>query len=162
MALINRQWVIAARPTNRMLLESDFSWTQADARAPGDGEVLLRTLYLSFDPSQKGQMENVGGYAAPLHVGDVMRSGGLAEVVESNDLSLKPGDKVSGSLGWQDYPTMRARDLQKLADDDLLVENLGALGGTGMTAYFGLSKLGKPFPGDTVVITGAAGATGSA
>ena len=161
MALINRQWVIAARPTNRMLLESDFSWTQADARAPGDGEVLLRTLYLSFDPSQKGQMENVGGYAAPLHVGDVMRSGGLAEVVESNDLSLKPGDKVSGSLGWQDYPTMRARDLQKLADDDLLVENLGALGGTGMTAYFGLSKLGKPFPGDTVVITGAAGATGS-
>ena len=161
MALINRQWVIAARPTNRMLLESDFNWTQAEARAPGDGEVLLRTLYLSFDPSQKGQMENVGGYAAPLHVGDVMRAGGLAEVVESNDPSLKPGDKVSGSVGWQEYPTMRARDVQKVADDGLLVENLGALGGTGMTAYFGLSKLGKPFPADTVVITGAAGATGS-
>ncbi len=144
-----------------MLLESDFSWREIEARAPEAGEVLLRTLYLSFDPSQKGQMENIGGYAAPLHIGDVMRAGGLAEVVESNDPALAPGDKVSGSVGWQDYPTMRARDLQKIEDDDLLTDNLGALGGTGMTAYFGLSKLGKPFPGDTVVITGAAGATGS-
>jgi NADPH-dependent curcumin reductase CurA len=161
MALINRQWVIAARPTNRMLLESDFDWKTAEARPPGPGEVLLRTLYLSFDPSQKGQMENIGGYAAPLHIGDVMRAGGLAEVIESNDPAFTPGDKVSGSTGWQEYPTMRAREIQKIDDDELLTDNLGALGGTGMTAYFGLSKLGKPFPGDTVVITGAAGATGS-
>jgi NADPH-dependent curcumin reductase CurA len=161
MTLANRQWLIAARPNDRMLLESDFTWTLGEARAPGPGEVLLRTLYLSFDPSQKGQMENIGGYAAPLSIGDVMRANGIAEVVESNDPALKPGDKVSGSVGWQEYPTLRARDLQKLDDNELLTENLGALGGTGMTAYFGLSKLGKPFPGDTVVITGAAGATGS-
>jgi NADPH-dependent curcumin reductase CurA len=161
MTLPNRQWLIAARPNDRMLLESDFEWAVGEARSPGPGEVLVRTLYLSFDPSQKGQMENIGGYAAPLHIGDVMRAGGLGEVVESNDPAFAPGDKVSGSLGWQAYATVRGRDLQKLDDDELLTDNLGALGGTGMTAYFGLSKLGKPFPGDTVVITGAAGATGS-
>jgi NADPH-dependent curcumin reductase CurA len=161
MTLTNRQWLIAARPNDRMLLESDFEWKVGEARPPEPGEVLVRTLYLSFDPSQKGQMENIGGYAAPLHIGDVMRAGGLGEVVESNDPAFKPGDKVNGSLGWQEYATKPARELNKLEDDELLTENLGALGGTGMTAYFGLSKLGKPFPGDTVVITGAAGATGS-
>ena len=161
MTLANRKWLIAARPTGRALRESDFEWTTGEARAPEEGEVLLRTLYLSFDPSQKGQMENIGGYAAPLHIGDVMRAGGLAEVVESRHPGFQPGDKVNGSVGWQDYPTLPGRELQKIEDDDLLTANLGALGGTGMTAYFGLAKLGKPFPGDTVVITGAAGATGS-
>jgi NADPH-dependent curcumin reductase CurA len=161
MALANRQWLIAARPNNRGLRESDFEWVTGEAVPPADGEVLLRTLYLSFDPSQKGQMENIGGYAAPTQIGDVMRAGGLGEVIESNSPSFKPGDKVMGSMGWQERPTLPAAALLKVTDDDLLTEHLGALGGTGMTAYFGLSKLGKPFPGDTVVITGAAGATGS-
>jgi NADPH-dependent curcumin reductase CurA len=163
MTLVNRKWHIAARPNDRALRETDFEWASADARSPGDGEVLLRTLYLSFDPSQKGQMENIGGYAAPTNVGDVMRASGLGEVVESSHPGFRPGDKVSGMMGWQDHPTVHGRELQKIDDDDadLLTANLGALGGTGMTAYFGLAKLGRPFPGDTVVITGAAGATGS-
>ena len=161
MTLVNHQWLIAASPRNRALRESDFEWVTREARSPAHGEVLLRTLFLSFDPSQKGQMENIGGYAAPTQIGDVMRAGGLGEVLESNDPSLKPGDKVTGSMGWQIHPTLPATELVKVDDDDLLTEHLGALGGTGMTAYFGLSKLGKPFPGDTIVITGAAGATGS-
>jgi len=82
-------------------------------------------------------------------------------VVASNASNLAPGDKVTGMLGWQDYATLPAKELTKVADDELLTANLGVLGGTGMTAFFGLNKIGKPFPGDTVVITGAAGATGS-
>lgn len=161
MARSNRQWLIAERPNNRSLGEGDFKWVTGEARPPGPGEVLVKTLYLSMDPSQKGQMENIGGYAAPTQIGDVMRAGGIGEVLESNDPALRAGDKVSGAMGWQEYLTASGRDVVKIADDDLLIDNLGALGGTGMTAYFGLSKLGKPFPGDTVVITGAAGATGS-
>jgi NADPH-dependent curcumin reductase CurA len=161
MARQNRQWLIAQRPNNRSLAESDFEWTTSEARSPGPGEVLVRTLYLSCDPSQKGQMENIGGYAAPTKVGDVMRAGGIGEVVEANGGALRPGDKVQGLLGWQDYATAPASQFQKIPDDELTTEYLGALGGTGMTAYFGLSKLGKPDAGDTVVITGAGGATGS-
>lgn len=170
MTLVNRQWLIAASPNDRALRQSDFEWVTGEARPPGEGEVLLRTLYLSFDPSQKGQMENVGGYAAPTQLGEVMRACGLGEVLESNDPAFRPGDKVIGMMGWQDYPTLPGRDLRpgiwrgeltKVDDDELLTANLGALGDTGLTAYFGLSRLGKPFPGETVVITGAAGATGS-
>jgi NADPH-dependent curcumin reductase CurA len=162
MNLVNRKWLIAARPNDRALRESDFEWTTGEARAPGEGEVLLRTLYLSFDPSQKGQMENIGGYAAPTNIGDVMRASGIGEVIESRHPAFRPGDKVTGMMGWQDHPSLPGRDLQKIDDDgELLTAHLGALGGTGMTAYFGLAKLAKPFPGDTVVITGAAGATGS-
>jgi NADPH-dependent curcumin reductase CurA len=161
MARMNRQWLIAERPNNRTLQATDFTWTTTEARSPGPGEVLVRTLYLSCDPSQKGQMENIGGYAAPTEIGDVMRAGGIGEIVESNDPSLKPGDKVVGAMGWQEYLTTPAPTLLKVGDDELLTEHLGALGGVGMTAYFGLSKLGRPFPGDTVVVTGAAGATGS-
>src|SRR5580700_10044117 len=150
MARMNRQWLIAERPNNRSLQATDFTWTTTEARSPGPGEVLLRTLYLSFDPSQKGQMENIGGYAAPTQIGDVMRAGGVGEVVESRSPLLKPGDNVMGSMGWQEPPSLQARDLMKVSDGELLTEHLGALGGTGMTAYSGLSELGQPFPGDTV------------
>ena len=157
----NRQWLIADRPTGRPLRDSDFRWNEAEIRQPGEGEVLLRTLYLGFDPAQKGWMENVGGYVAPTEIGEVMRGSGIGEVLESRSPAFRPGDKVSGQFGWQDHPVMAARDLLKLEDDDLLTASLGVLGTTGMTAFFGLHRIGKPFPGDTLVITGAAGATGS-
>jgi NADPH-dependent curcumin reductase CurA len=157
----NHQWLIAARPTGRPLKDSDFEWAEKPVRAPEDGEVLLNTLYLSFDPAQKGWMENVGGYVAPTEIGEVMRGSGIAEVVASKAAHLKPGDKVMGQIGWQDHPTLPAKDLLKIEDNELLTANLGVLGTTGMTAYFGLNKIGKPFAGDTLVVTGAAGATGS-
>jgi len=157
----NRQWRIAERPSGRMVEESDFTWREEPARAPGPGELLLKTIFLGFDPSQKGQMENRANYAAPLEIGDVMRSRGIGEVLQSNDPAFQPGDKVVGSIGWQDHPTVKAADMLKVADDELLSANLGVLGSTGLTAYFGMKHIGVPFPGDTVVITGAAGATGS-
>lgn len=158
---MNRQWLIAGRPTGRPLKDDDFKWSEVPVRDPGAGEVLVKTLYLGFDPAQKGWMENVGGYVAPTEIGEVMRGSGVGEVLISKDPSLKPGDKVMGMLGWQDRPTVAAKDITKLDDNDLLSANLGVLGTTGMTAFFGLNKIGRPFPGDTVVVTGAAGATGS-
>ena len=157
----NRQWLIAARPLGRGLKDEDFKLNVSEARQPQDGEALVRTLYLGFDPAQKGWMENIGGYVAPTEIGDVMRGSGIGEVVTSKSSDLKPGDKVSGMLCWQEYATLPGRDLVKLEDDDLLSANLGAMGTTGMTAYFGLLKHGRPQPGDTVLVSGAAGATGS-
>lgn len=157
----NRQWLINGRPTGRPLEDDDFKWVETPARDPGPGEVLMKTLFLGFDPAQKGWMENVGGYVAPTEIGEVMRGSGVAEVIASNDPGFKPGDKVMGQLGWQDHPTMPAAELLKIDDNDLLSANLGVLGTTGMTAFFGLNKIGKPFAGDTLVVTGAAGATGS-
>ncbi|HTO39399.1 MAG TPA: NADP-dependent oxidoreductase [Rhizomicrobium sp.] len=161
MTKINRQWLIAARPTGRPLKDSDFEWAQKPVRDPQAGEVLLRTLYLGFDPAQKGWMENVGGYVAPTALGEVMRGSAIAEVIASRADGFTPGDKVMGQFGWQDHPTVCASDIVKIEDNKLLTANLGVLGSTGMTAFFGLNKIGKPFAGDTLVVTGAAGATGS-
>ena len=161
MTKASRQWLIAERPNGRPLKESDFEWTHKPLRDPRPGEVLVRTLYLGFDPAQKSWMENVAGYVAPTEIGEVMRGSGIGEVISSNAPGFASGDKVIGPLGWQDYPTLAASDLEKVDDNDLLTANLGVLGTTGLTAFFGLSKIGKPFPGDSVVITGAAGATGS-
>ncbi len=161
MTLVNRQWLINGRPNGRSLIDDDFKLVETPVRDPGEGEVLVKTLYLAFDPAQKGQMENIGGYTAPTEIGEVMRGSGLGEVAASNAPGFSPGDKVTGPLRWQDYATLAGRDLLKVDDDDLLTANLGALGTTGLTAFFGLEKIGRPFPGDTVVITGAAGATGS-
>jgi NADPH-dependent curcumin reductase CurA len=161
MSLVNRQWLINGRPNGRGLEDSDFKWVETAPRDPGEGEVLVRTLTLSFDPAQKGWMENIANYVAPTEIGEVMRGSGVGEVVASKASHIAVGDKVTGMLGWQDYATLAAKDLNKVADDDLLTANLGVLGTTGMTAFFGLNKIGKPFAGDTLVITGAAGATGS-
>ena len=80
----NRQWLINGRPNGRSLVDDDFKLVEAPARDPGEGEVLVKTLYLAFDPAQKGQMENIGGYTAPTEIGEVMRGSGLGEVVASN------------------------------------------------------------------------------
>jgi NADPH-dependent curcumin reductase CurA len=161
MTLTNRQWLINGRPNGRPLVDDDFKWVETPVAEPGEGEVLIKILYLAFDPALKGWMENVGGYVAPTQIGEVMRGTGLGEVIASKSASLAPGDKVTGQVGWQDYAVVPAKDLLKVEDDDLLTANLGVLGTTGLTAFFGLNKIGKPFPGDTLVVTGAAGATGS-
>jgi NADPH-dependent curcumin reductase CurA len=161
MTTVNRQWLIAGRPNGRPLRDADFARAENAVREPGPGEVLLRTLYLGFDPAQKGWMENVGGYVAPTELGEVMRGSAIGEVIASNAPALVPGDKVVGRTGWQTFPTAPASDVQKIDNNTPLTANLGVLGTTGMTAFFGLSKIGKPFAGDTLVVTGAAGATGS-
>jgi len=157
----NRQWLINGRPIGRGLVDDDFKKVVTPLPDVVEGHVLVKTEFLGFDPAQKGWMENIGGYVAPTEIGEVMRASGIGTVVESRDPAFAVGDKVVGGLRWQDYAMLPGSELKKVPDDDLLTANLGALGTTGMTAYFGLLKHGRPQPGDTLVVSGAAGATGS-
>lgn len=159
------EWRIAARPTGRELRIEDFSRSESDPSTqghPAPGEVLVRTLMLSCDPAQKGWMENAGGYAAPTEIGDIMPAGGVGQVVESAASGFSAGDFVAGPLGWRDVglvPASVLRHVPREADSPQL--QLGLLGSTGLTAYFGLLRIGLPQPGDTLVVTGAAGGVGS-
>ncbi len=157
----NRQWLINDRPTGRPLKEGDFKLVEEEVRQPEKGELLLKTLYLGFDPAQKGWMENVADYVAPTQIGEVMRGSAVLEVVASEHPKFKVGDVVSGLTGWQEYTTVPVASVQRIQNPKYKTENLGVLGTPGMTAYFGFIHIGKPKPGDTVVVSGAAGATGS-
>ena len=158
----NRQFRLAARPAG-MVKESDFRLMESPIPDIGESEVLIRTMYISVDPSMRGQMENRADYVAPLEIGDVMRAGGVGEVVASNNSQYPNGTLVSGSFGMQDYAISDGRrvPLRSFPPDTDPTMALGIFGGTGMTAYFGLLDLGRPVPGEVVVISGAAGATGS-
>ena len=130
----------------------------------GAGEVLVRTRYLSFDPTQRGWMEDRPSYMPPVGMGEVMRAGSIGEVVESNNPALAVGDMVQGMGGWQEYFVANPGSpfgAQKLPAGIPSTWFLGVLGTTGLTAYFGLLDLGEPKPGQTVLVSGAAGATGS-
>lgn len=162
MSSTNRQFRLAARPAG-MVKESDFSYGESPVPEIGDGEVLIKTQYISLDPSMRGQMENRADYVAPLEIGDVMRAGGVGVVEASNDPSIEVGTLVSGTFGMQDYCVGNGSDarFRAFAPGTDPQTALGVLGGTGMTAYFGLLEIGEPKAGDVVVISGAAGATGS-
>lgn len=160
-ALPNRRFTLIKRP-NGMTQPSDFDFSTIPAGEPGPGEALLRVLYLSLDPAMRGWMNENRSYIAPIGLGEVMRAIGLGRVVASNDPSLKPGDFATGLTGVQDYAVMGAKNLNKVDSNVVpLPRYLSALGGTGLTAYFGLLEVGQPKPGETVVVSGAAGATGS-
>lgn len=160
--MINRQFLLAARPAG-MVQQADFQYLETEIGEPAEGEMLVKTSYISLDPSMRGQMENRADYVAPLEIGDVMRAGGTGEVVSSRNPDFPVGTMVSGSFGMQDYVLTDGKmpPLRTFSPDTDPTVALGVLGGTGMTAYFGLLDLGKPEPGDVVVISGAAGATGS-
>jgi NADPH-dependent curcumin reductase CurA len=159
--LLNRQFKLIARPRG-IAKRSDFEFTTAPAREPGPGEALVRVLYLSLDPAMRGWMNEGKSYIPPVGLGEVMRAGGAGRVVASNDPNVAPGDYVTGLTGVQDYAVLKAIDLNKV-DPRLapLPRYLGALGLTGLAAYFGLLEVGQPKAAETVVISGAAGATGS-
>ena len=158
---LNRQWLINGNPRGRPIELTDFKLNEAPLEPLADGDVRIKVDYLGFDPAQKGQLENVAGYASGNEIGNVMTSGGIGEVVESASPKLAVGTKVMGGLGWQQYATLPANRVEAVPDDDLLTARLGPLGTTGLTAYFGLLRVGRPEPGDTVVVSGAAGAVGS-
>jgi NADPH-dependent curcumin reductase len=159
--LQNRRFTLIKRPTG-MAQRTDFEFSTVQAGEPGPGEVVLRVLYLSLDPAMRGWMNESKSYIPPVGLGEVMRAIGLGQVVASNDPSLRPGDFATGLTGVQDYAVIAAQNLKKV-DAQLapLPRFLGVLGGTGLTAYFGLLEVGQPKPGETVVVSGAAGATGS-
>lgn len=158
---INRQWLLNDRPIGRGIEDADFKRHDGDIIAPSENEVLVKVIYLGFDPAQKGWMENIADYVDPTEIGKVMPGSGIGEVIETRHPNFAKGDKVKALFGWQDYATLSGDRLLKLEDNALLTANLGALGTPGVTAYFGLLKHGRPQPGDTVLVSGAAGATGS-
>jgi NADPH-dependent curcumin reductase CurA len=161
MTLRNHQFRLAARPVGAVK-RTDFNYVDEAARSPGDNEVLVKTLYLSLDPAMRGWMNEGKSYVPPVQLGEVMRAGGVGKVVESKHPQFKAGDFVYGGLGIQEYATLEGKGLSKV-DPSIapLPVYLSALGMPGMTAYFGLLDIGKPQPGETVVVSGAAGAVGT-
>jgi NADPH-dependent curcumin reductase CurA len=158
---INHQVRLAARPVG-LPKRSDWQFTETPLPKPGDREVLVRTLYLSLDPAMRGWMNEGRSYIPPVGIGEVMRAGGIGRVVASNHPDFAVGDHVNGTLGIQDYAVVEGGRLTKV-DPKLapLPVFLNTLGMPGMTAYFGLLDVGQPKPGDTVVVSGAAGAVGA-
>lgn len=148
-----------------MVTKENFEYREAPIPEPGDGEVLIRNLYLSFDPTQRGWMEDRESYVPPVGIGEVMRAGSVAQVVRSNAAGFDSGDLVQTTGGWQDFAVVPGGGgllgLTKLPPGVTPPMALGVLGVTGLTAYWGLLDLGEPKAGETVLISGAAGATGS-
>jgi NADPH:quinone reductase len=158
---INRQFLLAARPVG-MPKESDFQLVTAPIPALTDGQVLLRTLFLSVDPYMRGRMNGVRTYIDPVDIGQVMVGGTVGKVIQSTNSQFQVGDVLLGYWGWQEYAVSDGKGLRKLDASLAPVSTaLGVLGMPGMTAYFGLLDICDPKPGETVVVSGAAGAVGS-
>jgi NADPH-dependent curcumin reductase len=159
MADRNRRMVLAERPSG-MVDESTVRLEEVDVPEPGDGEMLARVRYVSIDPTIRTWMDDAPGYLPPIQIDEVIRSGGVAEVLSSNSERFEPGQLLFGMTGWQDYIT-GADGYQTLPDGVPPTLALSLLGITGMTAYFGMTDVGRVQEGDVVVVSGAAGATGS-
>ena len=157
----NRKIVLASRPAGMPTLEN-FRFEEEDLPDIQDGDVLVRTLYLSVDPYMRGRMTDRKSYIPPFVVNEVILGGAIGEVVASKSPSFRVGDIVTGMLGWQLYSVKKAEGLRKVDPGVAPISTaLGILGHTGLTAYFGLLDIGKPQPGETVVVSGAAGAVGT-
>ena len=156
----NKQIVLNSRPAG-MPTTDNFRIEDAEIPQPKVGEVLVRTHYLSVDPYMRGRMNDRKSYIAPFALNEVIVGGGVAEVVESRDENFREGDIVTGMLGWRLYSVAKASELRKV-DPKLapVTTSLGVLGVTGLTAYFGLIDICNPQAGETVVVSGAAGAVG--
>jgi NADPH-dependent curcumin reductase len=164
MTLENLQFRLASRPVG-MAKESDFQKAAEPLRELADGEITVKTLYLSLDPAMRGWMNDAKSYIRPVAIGEVMRAGGVAEVVASKSPKYAVGDIVSGGIGvqayWQGAADDKSASFFKI-DSRLapLTTWMNTLGMPGMTAYFGLLEVGQPKAGETVVVSGAAGAVG--
>jgi len=160
--LTNQQFRLAARPVGMIKL-TDWSHTSEAVREITDGEIVVKTLYLSLDPAMRGWMNDAKSYIRPVAIGDVMRAGGIGKIVASKSPKFAVGDIVSGGLGVQQY-WIGSTDDKSAAFYKVdpkaapLPKYLNALGMPGMTAYFGLLDVGQPKAGETVVVSGAAGA----
>lgn len=158
---MQKQIRLAKRPVG-LPTEADFEFTQAPIPQPAEDEVLIRTLYISVDPYLRGRMNDAKSYAPPFELGAVIVSGVIGQVVESNSPKFQKDDIVVGRLGWQEYSVAKEAEIRQV-DTKIAPASayLGILGMTGLTAYFGLLDIGEPKEGETVVVSGAAGAVGS-
>jgi hypothetical protein len=156
---VNRQILLMEKPNGKLTLDN-FRLAEAGIPTPGDGEVLVKSRYVSLDAANRAWMQGVT-YRSALTMGEVMAGGSLAEVVESRSPHLAPGDLVNAETGWQEYAAVPGKRLEKLPKMEPLTHLLSVYGVTGLTAYLGLIRVGDPKPGETVVVSAAAGAVGS-
>ena len=160
MTQTNHAWKLASRPVG-LPTRDTWDYTEEPVGQPGDGEVLVEVAFASLDPAMRGWMNDVASYVPPVAIGEVMRALGVGRVVASSFEGLEPGDHVSGLLGIQEFAVVPGAGVRKFDPSGApLPVFLSALGMTGMTAYFGLLDIGEPEPGQTVVVSGAAGAVG--
>ncbi|HEX6713875.1 MAG TPA: NADP-dependent oxidoreductase [Thermoleophilaceae bacterium] len=158
---VNRQLLLAKRPVGEPVPD-DFEVAEVDLPTPGEDEALVKVLQISLDPAMRGWMSDAPSYLPPVGLGEVMRAGTSGVVVESNSDRFAPGDHVVGVLGVQEHAVAHAKALTKVDTGMAPLETfLGGLGMPGLTAYFGLTEVGDLKEGDTVVVSGAAGAVGS-
>jgi NADPH-dependent curcumin reductase len=161
MSLTNHQFRLAARPIG-VPKRSDWNYTEEAIRELADGEMLTKVLYVSLDPAMRGWMNQGKSYIKPVGIGEVMRAGGVGRVIASRNPRFTVNDHVYGTTGVQEYCLSDGTGFSKVDPKVApLPVYVGVLGMTGMTAYFGLLDVGQPKAGDTVVVSGAAGATGS-
>ncbi len=159
----NRQVILKSRPAD-IPQADNFEIIESDVPDLRDGQILVHNVYLSVEPAMRGWVSNVANYSEPVRIGEVMRSFAAGEVLQSTHPDFKLGDKVMGMFGWQEFAVVGpAAVTRKVREDGLpLSLSLGVTGLNGITAYFGLLDVGQPRPGDTVVVSTAAGAVGSA
>lgn len=159
---MNKIILLTNRPIGKPKLD-DFRFVTEDLPALKDGEILLKSMYVSVDPYLRGRMNDSKSYVPPFELNKPIQSSIIAEVVESNLVSFfQKGDFVTGILDWKEYQTSNGKGLKKLQETEIpLSSYLGTLGMTGLTAYLGLTEIGLPKPGETIVISGAAGAVGT-
>jgi NADPH-dependent curcumin reductase CurA len=157
----NHQILLASRPTGEPSPEN-FRLAETEIPKPGSHQMLLRTIYLSLDPYMRGRMNSGPSYAPPVEIGEVMGGQSVCEVLESDVPNHHPGDIVLAATGWQEYSLSDGGGTRKI-DQSLGATSyaLGVLGMPGLTAYIGLLNIGKPQPGETVVVAAASGAVGS-
>ena len=163
MTSINRQWLLAKRPQGHVT-EECFELFETEIPALEDGQILIQNHYFAFEPAMRGWIDDAPNYLPPVQIGEVIRASAAGEVIESKHPDYEVGDRVSGLFGWQEYTALTPGGLQaatKVPDGLDLTAPLSILGMTSVTAYFGLLDVGEPKAGETVVVTGAAGATGS-
>lgn len=165
MKTINRQWLLDSRPVG-MVQPQHFRYSEQALPEPrlDAGEILVKVLYLGFDPAMRGWMDDVPSYLPPVALGEPMRASGIAQVIRSDNPDYPKGCLVQGLFGWQEYALAGPQSLvppRRIPDGAPPTWPLSVLGGTSLTAYFGLLQIGQPQAGETVVVSGAAGATGS-
>ncbi|WP_327120597.1 NADP-dependent oxidoreductase [Nocardia sp. NBC_01730] len=161
--VVNRQWVLGRRPVGA-LRDKDFELRSVPVPVPGPGEALIRVHWLGIDPTQRGWLNEADNYIDAVPVGAVMRGSGVGQVVRSNDPDCPVGSWVAGMVGWQDYVVRSAGGLFGLnvvPDGVPPTSMLSLFGAPGLTAYFGMTDIGRPEPGQTVLVSAAAGVTGS-
>jgi NADPH-dependent curcumin reductase CurA len=158
---MNRQIVLKSRPAGAPGVDN-FELVERPMSEPGDGQILVRHSWMSLDPYMRGRMSDAKSYAKPVAIGEAMTAGTVGEVVKSRHPGFKEGDTVQLQGGWQDYAVSDGKGVRKIDPTAAPVQTaLGVLGMPGMTAYCGLLEIGRPKPGETVVVSAASGAVGS-